>query len=286
MVGPDEWLSPYERHLADTTTAFRLAWGSWVAARLELLVGSIDGKVVEIHAGAIYLDAARSELERLGALVVDPLHGLQLGQRLAWYGDTKTPEVRELDGVDDYVRTLRDGSSAISPQEFTSRGRACFDRPGLYSWWVDPQGAKDLSNGLGLTVESGLIYAGLAGATRWPSGKRSNNTLWSRVMTMHLGGNHEFSTFRRTIGAILAATEGANHIDENELTQWMFAHLRVVTIAYDDRDKLGHLEREVLAELDPPLNLKGMLLTPLRRRLKELRKAVASPSQADVGHRP
>ena len=32
------------------------------------------------------------------------------------------------------------------------------------------QGAADLSRGLGLPVPGGLIYAGHAGATRWPSG--------------------------------------------------------------------------------------------------------------------
>ena len=275
LVCPDEWITPYERYLADTTAAYRQAWAGWVAARLELLAGPISGKVVEIHAGAAYLDVVRPELETLGALVVDPLHGLQMGQRLAWYGDV-TRLVPELDGVGSCVRSLRDVAAAMSPQEFAASGRSSSDRPGLYSWWLDQEGAQDLSDGLGLTVDSGLIYAGLAGATRWPSGKRSNNTLWLRVMTMHLGGNHEFSTFRRTLGAIIAAKAGANHIDEDALTRWMFDHLRIVTIAYDNRDDLGRLERDVLSELDPPLNLKGMELTPVRRRLKELRKSSAN----------
>ncbi|MGZ4553340.1 MAG: GIY-YIG nuclease family protein, partial [Mycobacteriaceae bacterium] len=147
---------------------------------------------------------------------------------------------------------------------------------GLYSWWVDQGGADDLSRALRLTVECGLIYAGLAGATRWPSGKRSNNTLWLRVMTMHLGGNHEFSTFRRTLGAIVAHANDANYIDEDALTQWMYDHLQIVTIPYDDRDVLGRLERDVLGELDPPLNLLGMQPTPVRRRLKELRRAITN----------
>jgi hypothetical protein len=125
-----------------------------------------------------------------------------------------------------------------------------------------------------LPVASGLIYAGLAGATRWPSGKRSNSTLWLRVTTMHLGRNHEFSTFRRTLGAILAEATGARHIDEEALTQWMNNHLRIVIIPYDDGDALGRLERIVLDELDPPLNLQGMRSTAVRERLKELRRAI------------
>jgi hypothetical protein len=87
---------------------------------------------------------------------------------------------------------------------------------------VDLAGAGDLSAGLGLPLEPGLIYAGLAGATRWPSGRRSTNTLWSRVAGMHLGGRHEFCTFRRSLGldadcggavvpAKLAASAGKSH---------------------------------------------------------------------------
>jgi len=33
---------------------------------------------------------------------------------------------------------------------------------------VDASGAVDLSRGLGSPIQPGLIYAGLAGATRWP----------------------------------------------------------------------------------------------------------------------
>ena len=241
------------------------------------LAGPLEGKVIEVHAGATYLDAVRLELENLGARVTDPLHGLQMGQRLAWYGDIEDGPVAEVDDVDSCVRALRDAVTSVSPGEFIASGRASFDRPGLYSWWVDQSGADDLSRGLGLAVEPGLIYAGLAGATRWPSGMRSKNTLWLRVMTMHLGGNHEFSTFRRTLGAIVAHANDAKQIDEDGLTRWMHEHLRIVTIPYDDRDTLGRLERDVLAELDPPLNLQGMKPTPVRRRLKQLRRAIVTP---------
>ncbi|WP_101947998.1 DUF6884 domain-containing protein [Mycobacterium sp. 3519A] len=276
LVAPDEWLAPYERYLADTPASYRAAWGSWIAARLELLAGPLQDKVVEIHAGATYIDAVRPELEKLGARLVDPLRGLQMGHRLAWYGDIAIEPASQVDAVDTCVQVLRDPSKALSPEEFTAAGRPASDKPGLYSWWVDHSGADALTRGLGLEVQPGLIYAGLAGATRWPSGMRSNNTLWLRVMTMHLGGNHEFSTFRRTLGAILAHAQGSTHVDEDALTQWMHAHLRLVIVPYDDRDVLGRLERDVLLELDPPLNLQGMPSTPVRLRLKELRRAITT----------
>lgn len=278
LVAPEEWLAPYERYLADTSGSYRSAWGAWAAARLDLLAGPLSDKVVEIHAGSTYLDALCPHLERLGARIVDPLHGLSMGQRLAWYGSIDQELAEEPNHVEHFVEALRDSTSAISPEAFADRGKAAVDRPGLYSWWVDQAGAQDLSRGLGLIVECGLIYAGLAGATRWPSGKRSNNTLWSRVITMHLGGNYAFSTFRLTLGAILAEPTGEARIDEMRLTQWMKDHLRLVTIPCEDSDVLGRLERDVLERLDPPLNLQSMQPTPVRHRLKELRRAIVTPA--------
>jgi hypothetical protein len=91
---------------------------------------------------------------------------------------------------------------------------------------------------------------------------------------MHLGSKHEFSTFRRSIGAILASAESQDDIDEIALTNWMDLHLRVHVVPYEDADSLGRVELAVLAELNPPLNLKDMPDSALRIRLKELRRAV------------
>ena len=281
LVAPDEWLAPYERYLPDTSAAFRSAWGAWVAARLELLTGSVAGKLVEVHANSTYVAAARPHLEALGATVADPLHRLTMGERLAWYGaqhsDAQPRSGTAGDAVEAerFAHLLLEASQAVSPSAFLAADRKEFQRPGLYSWWVDERGAVDLTQGLGLPVERGLIYAGLAGATRWPSGKRSSNTLWSRIAGMHLGGNLEFSTFRHTLGAILASATGSQLVDEAALTDWMHLHLRVIAVPYEDADTLGRLEKAALEELDPPLNLQGMTITPVRRRLKELRRMIA-----------
>lgn len=275
LVVPDAWLSPYERYLPSTPATFREAWGIWVAARLELLAGPLIGRVVEAHASAPYIQAMRPHLEVRGATVTDPLHGLSMGARLAWYGtDVSPPLVSSGYDDSDIVARLLEETAAISPDEFLSAGKAEADRPGLYSWWVDDEGAAALSAGLGLTLKPGLVYAGLAGATRWPSGQQSRNTLWLRIATMHLAGNHEFSTFRRTLGAILAAGNGSTQVNEQRLSQWMKVHLRVITVPLEDRDELGRVEKRVLGALDPPLNLQGMSATPLRQRLKVLRREV------------
>lgn len=275
LLVPDEWLSPYERYLPDTPAAFRSAWGIWVAARLQLLAGPLSGRVIEVHAGSAYIEAIRPQLDVHGATLTEPLHGLSMGARLAWYG-SEAGLAEQGPKLDDskVITQLLNESAAVSPDEFVAMGKRVADRPGLYSWWVDEVGAAALSSGLGLPIEPGLIYAGLAGATRWPSGQRSQNTLWLRIATMHLAGNHEFSTFRRTLGAILAAEIGSTSVDEQALSEWMRAHLRVVTVGFDDRDELGRLEKRVLVELDPPLNLQSMAPTPVRLRLKELRRGL------------
>lgn len=278
LVAPDEWLAPYERYLPDTSAAYRSAWGRWVAARLELLVGPLVGKTIEIHTGSIYLDTVRPELEALGAEVLDPLQGLPMGERLAWYGSSagvaSADPIAEVE-TGPVLAQMLDRSSALSPTDFLAVDGVGLDRPGLYSWWVDDHGAADLTHGLGLDIAPCLIYAGLAGATRWPSGQRSGNTLWARITQMHLGGNHAFSTFRRTLGAILANAEGRTDVDEATLSQWIREHLHMVAVPYDDADTLGRLERDVLVELDPPLNLQGMQATPVRTRLRELRRIVS-----------
>lgn len=274
LVAPDEWVSPYERYLPDTPVSYQAAWGAWVAARLELLSGSLAGRIVEVHAGSAYITALRQQLESRGATVLDPLHGLSMGARLAWYGEVPVPVRDQAEGDSEVIALLLDESSAVPPSAFLAAGNASASRPGLYSWWVDESGASTLSEGLGLRVAPGLIYAGLAGATRWPSGSRSKSSLWLRIATMHLAGSHEFSTFRRTLGAILASASGSTGVDEQELSEWMREHLKVIAVPFDDRDELGRLEKRVLTALDPPLNLQGMSSTPLRQRLKVLRGVV------------
>jgi hypothetical protein len=278
LVAPDEWVSPYERYLPDMTASYRAAWGQWVAERLELLVGPLADMTIEVHAGAAYLDAISVPLTAKGAELLTPLAGLSMGRRLSWYDEHIAPDPPvDLPSVDDgeaasFTNMLLDRSQAVTPSEFLASRRRDLAKPGLYSWWVDEPGAADLSGGLGLPIQPGLIYAGLAGATRWPSGQPSRNSLWSRIADMHLRGRREFSTFRRSLGSILATADGHPAIDESAVTEWMMRHLRVRAAPYDDPDTLGRLETAVLRAIDPPLNLKGMPESPIRARLQQLRR--------------
>ena len=136
LVVPDEWLSPYERYLPDTPPSFRRAWGTWVIERLELLTGSLDGRTIEVHAGATYVDALRGALASKGASVFEPLAGLGMGQRLAWYGarpcrtDERDMPMDLHAAADEFCERLTDDSAAVNPGVFIARGPSDLRVPG------------------------------------------------------------------------------------------------------------------------------------------------------------
>lgn len=136
---------------------------------------------------------------------------------------------------------------------------------------MDPSGAQELSEGLGYELDHGLINAGQAGATR-TGGRASNNTLWGRLAGMHLGARSDFSTFRRSLEAILAARPGSPHPDEQALTEWMRRHLKIIAVPVPGRDALGGIESDVLGALDPPLNSAKVSRTSTRERLSLLHR--------------
>lgn len=286
LVAPDEILQPYELRLSTTPASYRQQWGVNVVQQLQDVAGPLRGKTIEVHASSAYIDPIRAGVVKAGAHLVEPLAGLALGQRLAWYSShthhpqtfatrsvpVPVPPLAPAPDLSGLVDQLRDEATSQSPGEFLATNGTGLRMPGLYSWWVDSTGAHDLTAGLGDIVEPGLIYAGLAGATRSRSGRKSTNTLWGRIRGMHLGGRHSFSTFRLSLGAILAAADSHFAIDEERLTSWMHQHLRVIAIPVEDADTLDALETEILDALDPPLNLAKRPNNELRTRLSALRR--------------
>lgn len=284
LVRPEQWIDPYERYLPDTSGDYRQQWSHRVASQCEEAIGLLSGVVVEVHAGAAYVQGVRHGIEPRGAHVKDPLEGLSFGRRLAWYAAREAavetvgevpPDVHPDATLAEVLARLEDPSAARSIHDFLSEAAPDLRVGGVYSWWVDSAGAEDLSRGLGHPVAAGLIYAGLAGATR-VSGKASSNTLWGRIATMHLGKRHQFSTLRLSLGSLLAEAHGHGEIDEVELTAWMHAHLRVVTAPVGDVDSIDALESDLLSRLDPPLNLAKVAKTPTRLRLSALRRKYGS----------
>jgi hypothetical protein len=284
LLAPDDVIGPYDVYLADQSPGYQKAWGEFVTAQLEQREQTLRGRTIEVHAGAAYVGPLRAPLAARGARLALPLAHLGLGEQLAWYSAYRAgsrpasippaspPEAAAGPSATELARLLSDPSRALSPQELLGRGHQGLMVPGLYSWWIDHQGAADLSRGLGQPVPAGLIYAGQAGATRWPSGKRSRNTLWGRITGMHLGGAAEFSTFRRTLAAILRPVLGLDTEDDPELSAWISTHLRVNAVPVADPDRLADTEEAVLDLLDPPLNLRGRPRTGIRAKLAERRQ--------------
>jgi hypothetical protein len=270
LLAPHDVVAPYDVYLGHQSSRYRTAWGAWVVAQLGE-THDLHGTAVEVHAGRAYTEPLLAPLAAAGATLVEPLAGLRQGERLAWYSEKRDPTpVLEPATVD--VSMLLDDQNAMSPTAFLSRGRAAFDVPGLYSWWVDVPGAHELSAALGHRVAPGLVYAGRAGGER-SNGKLSTNTLWGRVGAMHLQGNRHFSTFRMTLTAALQQS-GEPVIDESSLSRWMYEHMRVAVLPLPS-EAIFAAEERLLEIADPPFNLQGMASTQLRRTLTRLRSAVA-----------
>ncbi len=209
LVGPDDPLATYDLALKDVPAARRRDWARRVVIELERRFGSLESVVVEMHAGSIYRNVLTPLLVNCGALVESPTAAIPgVGNQLAWYataalaprrlrtaqpgreGRVISPPSLALADVDVINRqrpaTSEEVAAALDALDRDplivsasawSSGLAGLDRPGLYSWWVDAQGAEMLSRGLGHAVVPGRIYAGLTGATKWPSGKTVKNTL-------------------------------------------------------------------------------------------------------------
>lgn len=170
------------------------------------------------------------------------------------------------------ARQLTDVRGRVPPAGFNRlRGT---ELPGLYAWFVDSEGAQHLTEGIGLRIAEGLIYAGQAGAGT------SNATVGSRIRGNHLGGDIYGSTFRLTLASALGGRlalhpSGGGHMDregEGRLTAWMHEHLAVAVIPYPDRALLDAFESVVLDRLDPPLNVAKRPPSPVRARLTVLRR--------------
>jgi len=179
------------------------------------------------------------------------------------------------------VGALSDSSNAVEPKLFPSNLEQA-QRPGMYALWGDDDARTLLGGELGVDLPP-LLYVGQAGATKWPSGKRSTATLATRIGRQHIRGNARSSTFRRTISALLLdqlelVPAGGGRLDRPSnavVSQWIAEHLTVGIASVDDRDALGRVEQAVLDQLDPPLNLDHCPSSAARARLTALRARIS-----------
>ena len=177
-----------------------------------------------------------------------------------------------------------DASPILVPASEWPAGAEGLDRPGLFAFWVDEAGAADLSRGLDLPLEAGRILIGQAGATRWPSGRANSDTLGDRIARTHLQGRVRSSTLRLTLAGILfaqlelvvQASALLQASAEQDLSDWMSAHLSIAVHPHDDRDTLAGLEQAVAQRLEPPLNIEDYLpATSARQSVIALRRRIS-----------
>lgn len=290
LLDPDRTIEPYDMYLARQTAAYRRRWAAQVIADLAAAVGQLEGRVVEIHAGASYVDPLEPLLKAAGARTKTPLRGLTQGQHLAWYGShLATPTAPDswldldLDAEADVAISALTGMEPAPASEFPW-GRTDLKSPGLYAWWVDSRGGSDL--GLSTTNQRTLVYAGQAGATRWPSGARSGATLLSRISGQHLRGRISSSTLRQTLAALLRdplslrleAPGVLTSDSEQRLTTWIRDRLAASVWPTHHPDHLHDIEHRVIRRLDPPLNLAGASSNDVRARLAAGRRALNLPT--------
>lgn len=86
LVDPNARIAWYNLDLGDLPAAERRAWSQRVVDSLLEKFPSIEGKIVEIHAGKDYVDfGLESGLAQAGAVVQRPLLGIPIGKHLGWY---------------------------------------------------------------------------------------------------------------------------------------------------------------------------------------------------------
>jgi hypothetical protein len=126
--------------------------------------------------------------------------------------------------------------------------------PGVYAWWGLPSALPDfpgLANDAVPTLR--LLYVGRAVSLR------------GRIVRTHLRRSAD-STLRRTLAGLLMPAEGYRTTwkndavvllpdDEARLTAWMRRELR---LTWAEHPYPEDVEAELLARLDPPLNVHGI----------------------------
>ena len=144
LLDPDSLIEPYDVYLPDQAADYRQAWGEWVVAKLTKVLGPIDGLVIEVQAGAAYVDAIDEPLRRHGAVLLTPLAGLGMGEQLSWYdrpGGETGPQGQEVPSEPSGEQPLEDLVILDGPHE---------TGPFTFRW---PTGTEDFDCGWDLTVD-------------------------------------------------------------------------------------------------------------------------------------
>lgn len=89
LLTPETSIAPYDSTLADLPAAQRRVWAARVVNALTAKVPGLWGKVIEIHAGKLYVDYGLEDgLREAGTIVRRPLaHVSGIGPQCRWYAE-------------------------------------------------------------------------------------------------------------------------------------------------------------------------------------------------------
>ncbi len=159
------------------------------------------------------------------------------------------------------------------------------DSPGFYAWWHVPGSLPAVpSHPHPDGIKLDLLYVGIA-----PNSATSKQTIRSRVVGNHLGGNTGSSTFRYSLAALLMDAEkfqptrrGAKYLlnnnDNRRLSEWQQAHLRLTWCAHTEP---WTVEAGVIATMTPPMNLAENAAHPFYATMSAARRRFRGAAGAE-----
>lgn len=269
LIAPHEWMTPDARTLADMEPSYRAVWASWVVARLVSLVGPLDGLLIRVDAPGTFIGPLFADLQDAGAVVSSGhLEQPRTGRAERKSLDEPSAEVRPIREDSAIASYLADARHEIPAGELDALPEAA----GLYAWRVDHVGARVLNRCLRLPIRPGVLFVGQAGDVV-SRGNDAAVTLRGQLNAIQRHGQARESTFRMTLATVLRDHLRMSSLDDPRLTEWMVAHLSVVVWPVSEPMDLRQLERDVIVELDPPLNLNQVSAIEYRDRLSQLRSA-------------
>ena len=211
--------------------------------------GNIKGAKVKVTGPCVVREAST---EATGELVTrslaQPSEGVKGGAVLPVQQE---PSVEELVTALSRAQRMSVDSVERSPD---------VEKRGVYAWYADDVGHSMLRQA-GLTVrhEDRPVYIGKTLARR---GFRQ------RVLGVHIHGNAENSTLRKTLAGVLKAAGRP----PDAVSQHMHAHLSVALLPVDDERLIPGIERKLIKTLEPVLCVEGPE-TPNAERVSRLRSA-------------
>lgn len=157
------------------------------------------------------------------------------------------------------------------------------DEPGIYAYFFRtghsfPEDVLKL-DGSSLLCSDGLLYIGisktsLAGRAHWRYSKSSSSTL-GRTLGALLRAHHGLKAIPRNSKAGAKGKDISNFCfdrnSEDKLRDWMLVNLEYASMPVA-RSQCAFAERELIAEICPPLNSAGNLLNPHRAEILGLRE--------------